>query len=112
MYFHRLCVVSYAVQIYTLVKELVLEIAHSHVATFLFFNLSILFVRWKATILFSGSETVGHVSSTDRTPKNIHTTGASVSNYSITFSARIGFNLSLNFIDRRHHWEIKGTYMQ
>jgi hypothetical protein len=43
MHFHWLCVVSYAIQIYTLVLELVLEIERSHVATFLFFNLSILF---------------------------------------------------------------------
>jgi len=43
MHFHRLCVVSYAIQIYTLVLELVLEIALSHVATFLFLTISILF---------------------------------------------------------------------
>jgi hypothetical protein len=112
MYFHRLCVVSYAVKIYTLVKELVLEMTHSHVASFLFFNLSILFVLleshdsfqrfWNSRIRFFHWSNI----------KNIHTTGASVSNYNITFLARIGFNLSLNLIERRYHWEIKGTYMQ
>ena len=46
MHFHRLCVVSYAIQIYTLVLELVLEIAHSHVAKVLFFKFSAVLKQW------------------------------------------------------------------